>query len=160
MPLTWLLLFFVQSLSGIWLFVTPMDCSTPGFPVLHHFPELAQTRVHWVDDTTQPSYPLSPPSFGFSLSQHQDLSQYSESFSMSQFFTSGGQNIRASASESVLPMIIQDWFPLVWTGWISLVSKGLPRVFSSTTIQRHQFFSAQPLLLSSSYFRAWLLEKP
>ena len=75
----------------------------------------------------------------------------SESFPMSHFFALGGRSIRASASESVLPMIIQDWFPLVWTDWISLVSKGLPRVSSSTTIQRHQFFSAQPSLWCKSH---------
>ena len=64
-------------------------------------------------------------------------------FPMSQFFTSGDQSLRVSASTSVLPMNIQDWFPLEWTGWISLQSKGLSRVFSNTTVQKHQFFSAQ-----------------
>ena len=64
-------------------------------------------------------------------------------FSMSQFFTSGGQSIGVSASASVLPMNIQDWFPLGWTGWISLQSKGLSRVFSNTTVQKHQFFGTQ-----------------
>ena len=64
-------------------------------------------------------------------------------FPMSQFFTSGGQSIRVSASASILPMNIQDWFPLGWTGWISLQSKWLSRVFSNTTVQKHQFFSAQ-----------------
>ena len=67
----------------------------------------------------------------------------SGSFPMSQFFTSGGQSIRVSASTSVLPMNIQDWFPLGWTGSISLQSKGPSRVFSNTTVQKHQFFSAQ-----------------
>ena len=67
----------------------------------------------------------------------------SGSFPMRQFFTSGGQRIGASASASVLPMNIQNWFPLGWTGWISLLSKGLSRVFSNTTVQKHQFFSAQ-----------------
>ena len=66
----------------------------------------------------------------------------SGSFPMSQFFTSGGQSIGVSASASVLPMNIQDWFSLGWTGWISLQSKGLSRVFSNTTVQKHQFFSA------------------
>ena len=70
----------------------------------------------------------------------------SGSFPMSQFFESGGQSIRVSASASVLPMNIQDWFPLGWTGWTSLQSKGLSRVFSNTTVQKHQFFSAQPSL--------------
>ena len=67
----------------------------------------------------------------------------SGSFQMSQFFTSGGQNIGASASASILPMNIQDWFPLGWTGWISLQSKGPSRVFSNTPVQKHQVFSAQ-----------------
>ena len=67
----------------------------------------------------------------------------SGSFLMCQFFASGGQSIGVSASASVLPMNIQDWFPLGWTGWISLQSKGLSRVFSNTTIQKHQFFGAQ-----------------
>ena len=69
-----------------------------------------------------------------------------EAFLMSQFFTSGGQRIGASASASVLPMNIQDWFPLGWTGWISLQSKGLSRVFSYTTVQKHQSFYNQPFL--------------
>ena len=73
----------------------------------------------------------------------------SGSFQMSQFFASGGQSIGASAS--VLPMNIQDWFPLGWTGWISLQSKGLARVFSNTTVQKHQFFGAQPSLWSNSH---------
>ena len=68
------------------------------------------------------------------------------SFSMSRFFTSGGQNIGVSASNSVLSMDIQDWFPLGWTVWISLQSKGFSRVFSNTTVQKHQFFGAQPSL--------------
>ena len=75
----------------------------------------------------------------------------SGSFQMSQFFASGGQSIGISASTSVLPMNTQDWFPLGWTGWISLQSKGLSRVFSNTTVQKHQFFSAQPSLWSSSH---------
>ena len=73
----------------------------------------------------------------------------SESFPMSQLFAWGGQSIGVSASASVLPMNTQNWFPLGWTGWISLQSKGLSRVFSNTTVQKHQFFSAQ--LSSQSY---------
>ena len=75
----------------------------------------------------------------------------SGSFQMSQFFTSGGQSIGASASALVLSMNIQDWFPLVQTGWISLQSKGLSRVLSNTTVQKHQSFSAQPSLWSNSH---------
>ena len=80
------------------------------------------------------------------------------SFPISQFFTSGGQRIGASASASVLPMNIQDWFPLGWTGWNSLQSKGLSRVFSNTTIQKHQFFGTQLSLWSNSHIHTWLLE--
>ena len=83
----------------------------------------------------------------------------SEFFPMSQFFTSGGQNIGVSASASVLPMNIQDWFPLELTGWISLQSKGLSRVISNTTVQKHQFFGAQLSLLSNSHIHKWPLEK-
>ena len=82
------------------------------------------------------------------------------SFLVSEFFTSGGQSIRVSASALVLPVNIQDWFSLGWTGWISLQSKGLSRVFSNTTVQKHQFFSAQLSLWSNSHIHTWLLEKP
>ena len=84
----------------------------------------------------------------------------SQSFPMCQFFTSSGQSIEASASASVLPMNIQDWFPLELTGFISLQSKGLSRVFSNTTLQKHQFFGAQPYLWSNSHIHTWLMEKP
>ena len=84
----------------------------------------------------------------------------SGSFLMSPLFTSGGQSTGASATASVFPMNIQGWFPLESTGLISLLSKGLSRVFSSTTIQKHQFFSAQPSLWSNSHICMWLLEKP
>ena len=117
----------------------PMDCSTPGFPVLHYLPKLAQTNVYRVSDAIQPSHHLWPPAPpAFNLSQHQGL------FQESQLFTSGGQNIGASASASVLPMNIQGWFPLGLTGLISLQFKGLSRVFSSTTVQKQQFFGTQP----------------
>ena len=84
----------------------------------------------------------------------------SGSFLMSQFFTSGGQIIGVSASASVPPMNIQDWFPLGFTGWISLQSKGLSRVFSNTTVQKHLFFGSQLSLQSNSHIHTWLLEKP
>ena len=84
----------------------------------------------------------------------------SGSFPKSQFFTSGGQSIGVSASTSVLAINLQDWFPLGWTGWISLLSKGLSRVFSNTTVQKHQFFGAQLSLESKSHIHTWLLEKP
>ena len=83
----------------------------------------------------------------------------SVSFLMSQFFTSGGESAGASASALVLPMNIQDWFPLGWTGWISLLSKDLSRVFSNTTIQNHQFFGAQLSLWSNFHIHTWLPKK-
>ena len=117
----------------------PVNRSTPGLPVHHQLPELPQTHAHRVSDAIQSSHPLSSPSPpAFNPSQHQGL------FPRSQFFTSGGQSIGVSASTSVLPMNIQDWFPLGCTGWISLQSKGLSRVFPNTTVQKHQFFNTQP----------------
>ena len=110
-----------------------MYCSMPGLPVHRQLPEFTQTHVHQVGDAIQPSFPASG------------------SFQMSQFFASGGQSIGVSASASVFPVNIQDWFPLGWTGWISLQSKGLSRVFSNTTVQNHQFFSTQLSLESNSH---------
>ena len=81
-------------------------------------------------------------------------------FPMSQLFTWGGQTIGVSASASVLPMNTEDWSHLGWTGWISLQSKGLTRVFSSTTVQKHQFFSTQLSSQSNSHIHTWPLEKP
>ena len=98
----------------------PMDCSTPGFPVLHHLLELAQAHVHRVGDAIQP---LSSSVVPFSSCLQSFPT--SGSFPMSQFFTSGGQSTGILASASVLPMNIQDWFPLGCTGWISLQSEGL-----------------------------------
>ena len=91
------------------------------------------------------SYPQSLPASG--------------SFSMSQLFASGGQSIGVSASTSVLPMNTQDWYPLGWTGWISLQSNGLSRVFFNTTVQKHQFFGTQLSSQSNSHIHTWLLEK-
>ena len=132
----------------------PMDCSTPGFPIHHQLPELAQTHVHRVRDAIQPSHPLSSPSVpAFNLSRHQGLFQWVS-------YLHGGQSIGVSASASVLSMTIQDWFPLGLTGLMSLQSKGLSRVFSNTTVQKHQFFGAQLSLYSNSHIHTWLLEKP
>ena len=115
-----------------------MDYSTPGFPVHHQLLELTQTHVHRVGDAIQPSYPLSSPSFtAFNPSQHQGLFQWVSSLHQV------AKVLGVLASASVLPMNIQDWSPLGWTGWISLQSKGLSRVFSNTTVQKHQFFGAQ-----------------
>ena len=84
----------------------------------------------------------------------------SGSFPMSQLFAWGDQSIGVSASASVLPMNTQNWSPLGWTGWISLQSKGLSRVFSNTTVQKHKFFGTRPSLQSNSHIHTWPLEKP
>ena len=116
----------------------PMNRSMPGLPVHHKLPEFTQTHVLRVGDAIQPSHSLLSPS----PPNPQSLPA-SRSFPMSQLFTWGGQSIGASASASVLPMITQNWSPLGWTGWISLQSSGLQRVFSNTTVQKHQFFGIQ-----------------
>jgi len=106
-----------------------MNHSTPGLPVYHQLPESTQTHVHQVGDAIQPSHPLlslSPPAFN--LSQHQGLFKWVSS---------------SHQVAKVLEFQLQDWSPLGWTGWISLQSKGLSRVFSNTTVQKHQFFGAQ-----------------
>ena len=126
-----------------------MDCSMPGFPVHHQLLELAQTHVHWGGDAIQPSHPLSSPSL-----------PSIRVFSKVPVLRSGGQSMGVSASASVLSMNIQDWFPLGLSDWISLLSKGLSRVFSSTTVKKHQFFSTQLSLWSNSHIHTWLLEKP
>ena len=94
------------------------------------------------------------------FSSHLQSFPASGSFPVSQIFTWGDQSIGVSASASVFPMNIQDWFPLKWTGWISLQSKGLSRVFSNTTVQKHQFFRAQLSSQSNSHIHTWPLEKP
>ena len=132
----------------------PMDCSMPDFPVHHQYAELAQTHVHWVGDAIQSSHPLStpsPPAFNLSSARI---------FSNESVLPSGGQSIGVWASTSVTPMNIQDWFPLWLSGLISLQSRELSPVFSSTSVWKHQFFSAKPSLWSSSHIHTWLLEKP
>ena len=118
-----------------------MDCSTPGFPVLHHLPELAQTHVHQVSDAIQPSYPLS--FFSFCLQSFPE----SGSFPMSWLFASGGQRIGASASASASSPFNEHsgLISFKMTGWISLLSKGLWGVFSRTT-NRSINFSVLSLL--------------
>ena len=133
----------VQLLSHVQLFATP-DCSTSGLPVYHQLPEFTQTHVPmglpnslswWCHPTISSSV--------IPFSSHLQSFPASEAFLMSQLFASGGQRIGVSNSASVLPMNIQEWFPLGLTGWISWQSKGLSRVFSNTTVQSHQFFSTQ-----------------
>ena len=128
----------------------PVDCLTPGFPVVHHLPELVQTHVHWVSDAIQPSHPVVL--YSSCLQSFPVLG----SFLVSQLFIWGGQSIGVSASASVLPINPQGWSPLGWTGWLSLQFKGLSRVLSNTTVQKHQFFSIQPSLRSNSHIYTWL----
>ena len=133
----------------------PMNCSTPGLPVHHQLPEFTQTHVHHVSDAIQPSHPLSSPSPPApNPSQHQGLFQWVNSSH------EVAKLLGVSASASVLPMNTQDWSPLGWTGWISLQSKRLSRVFSNTTVQKQQSFSTHPSLWSNSHINTWLLEKP
>ena len=122
----------------------PMNRSTPGLPVYHQLPEFTQTHVHRVSDAIQPSHPLSFSSCPQSLPALR-------SFPMSHLFPSGGQSAGVSTLASFLPKNTQDRSPLEWTGWISLQSKGLSRVFSNTTVQKHQFFSTQLSSQSNSH---------
>ena len=132
----------------------PMDCSTPGLPVHHQLPDFTQTHVHWVGDAIQPSHPLSSPSPPApSPSQNQSLFQWVNS-------ASGGQNIGAWVSASLLVVNIQGWFPLGLASLNSSQFKGLSRVFSSTTTEKHQLFDTQPSLWSNSHIHTWLLVKP
>ena len=134
---------------------SPMNCSTPGLPVHHQFPEFTQTRVHQVSDAIQPSHPLSsssPPAPN--PSQHQSLFQWINSSH------EVAKVLEFSALASFLPKKSQGWSPSEWTGWISLQSKGLSRVFSNATVQKHQFFGAQPSSQSNSRIHTWPQEKP
>ena len=130
----------------------PMDCSTPGLPVHHQVYSNSCPLSWWchpaISSSVVPfsSCPQSLPASG--------------SFLMSQLFAWCGQSIGVSASASVLPMNTQDWSPLGWTGWISLQSKGLSRVFSNTTVQKHQFFGTQLYSQSNSHIHTSPLEKP
>ena len=133
----------------------PMNRSTPGLPVHHQLPEFTQTRIHRVSDAIQPSHPhLSPSPPAPNPSQHQSLFQWVNSLH------EGGQSTGVSALASFLPKKSQGWSPSEWIGWISLQSKGLSRVFSNTTVQKHKFFSTQLSLQSNSHFHTWLLQKP
>ena len=130
----------------------PMDCSTPGFPVLHYL---------WVCSNSCPLKSVMP--FNHLILCHPFSScpqtfPASGSFQM-RHFSSGGQSIGVSTSTSVLPMSIQDWFPLELADLI-LQSKGLSRVFSNTTVEKHQFFSTQLSFWSNSHIHTWLLETP
>ena len=150
----------VQLISHVWLFATTWTAAHQA-SLSFTISQFAQTHVHWFGDAIQPSCPLlcpSPPG----------LQSFPASgpFLMSWLLASGSLHLQyvpstgASPSASVLPTNIQGWFPLGWTGWISLQSKGLSGVFSNTTVQKHQFFGVQPSLWSSSHIHTWLLERP
>ena len=135
----------------------PMGCSTTGILVHHQPLELAQTHVHRVDDAIQPSHPLSSPSPpAFNLCQHQGLFQWVSS--LNQVAKVLALQLQPQSFQWIFS--IQGWIPLGLTGLISSQSKGLSRAFSNTTVQKHQFFSAQPSLWSNSHIHTWLLEKP
>ena len=116
-----------------------------------------------VHSNSRPSSPWCPPAISSSVVPFSSCPQSlpaSESFPMSQLFAWDGQSTGVSSLASFLPKNVQDWSPLEWTGWISLQSKGLSRVFSNTTVQKYQFFSAQLSSQSNSHIHTWLLEKP
>ena len=144
----------VQSLCRVWLFVTQWTAArqaSVSFTISQKLLKLTSIESvmpsdHLVLCRTFSSCLQSVPASG--------------SFPMCQFFTSGGQSIDPSASVSVLPMNTQDWFPLGLIGLISMQSRGLSRVFSNTSVQKHWFFGAQPSLWSNSHIHTWLLEKP
>ena len=131
----------------------PMDCSTPCFPVLDHLLKLAQTHVHWVSDVIQPSRPLSCPSPAFNLSSIRGFSNESDIHIRWPKYWSFSFSINPSNEYSGLTSFRFD-------SLISLQSKGLLKVFSNTTVQKHQFFGAQPSLWSNSHIYIWLPEKP
>ena len=144
----------VQSLSHVWLFATPWTAACQdslsitnswNLPKLMSI-ESVMPSSHLI--LCRPLLLLPP------------IHPASGSFPMSQLFAWGGQSIGASASASVLPKDTQDWAPLEWTGWISLQSKGLSRVFPNTTVQKHQLFGAQPSSQSNSHIHTWPQGKP
>ena len=138
----------------------PMDCSLPGFPVHHHLLKFVQSHVHWVSDAIQPSCPLVP----FSSCLQSFLA--SGSFLMSRIFSNGSALCSKwpkiwSFTFSINPSNEYSEFIYFRTDWFDLLeSKDLSRVFSNTTVQKHQFFSVQPSLRSNSHIHTWLLEKP
>ena len=144
----------VQSLSHVRLFATPwtaarqasLSITNSGSSPKLMYIELVMPSSHLILCRPLLLLPPIPPSIRV--------------FPMSQLFTWGSRSTGASASASVLPMNIQDWSPLGWTGWISLQSKGLSRVFSNTTVQKHWFFSTQLSSQSNSHIHTWPLEKP
>ena len=131
---SWLFIFVVQSLSRIWLFMTPWTAAHQGSLSITTSPSLLKLM------SIESVMPSNHFIFCYPFSSHPQFFPASGSFQMSQFFTSGGQSIGVSVSISVFPMNTQDWFPLGLTDCISLQSNGLSKVFSNITVQKHQFF--------------------
>ena len=125
----------------------------PGLPLHHQLPKFTQTDVRRVGDAIQPSHPLRSTSPAFNVAQHQGIFQWVSSLHQV------AEIVELQLLASVLPMNIQDWFPLGLTGLISMQSKGLSRVFSNTTVQKHQFLGTHPSLWSNPHIHTWLLEK-
>ena len=148
-----------QSLSCVQLFATPwITARQASLSTTNYRSSLKLMSIEFVMPSNQlilcfPLLLLPPEAL-------LPLSSASETFPMSQLFAWGGQSTGVSALASVLPMNNQDWSPLGWSGWISLQSKGLSRVFSNTTVQKHQFFGAQLSSQSNSHIDTWPLEKP
>ena len=144
----------VQFVSRVWFFATPWTaahqllCQLPNPRASSNSCPPSWWHIHTISSTLFPfsSCPQSLPA--------------SESFPMTQLFTGGGQSTGVSALASFLPKNTQGWYPLGWTGWISLQSKGLSGVFSNTTVQKHQFFVTQPSSQSNSHIHTWPPEKP
>ena len=143
----------VQSLSHVRLFATPRTTARQASLLITN--SQSPPKPISIESWCNPTISSSVVPFSSCLR----FSPTSRSFRMSQLFALDGQRIGVSASASVLPMNVQDWFPLGWTGWISLQSKGLSRVFSNTTVQKHQFFGAQLSLESHSHIHTWPLVK-
>ena len=148
----------VQSLSRVWLFATPWAAARQASLSITN--SQSSPRLTSIESVMPSNHlilcrpllllPPIPPS----------IRVFSNESTLLQLFSWGGQSIGVSASASVLPMNTQDWCPLEWTGWISLRSKGLSRVFSNTTVQKHQFFGAQLSSQSNSHIHTWPQEKP
>ena len=144
----------IQPLSHVQLFVTPWFAASQASL------SITNSQSSPILMCIEPVMPSSHLILCHPLSSCPQSLPNSRSFSMRQLFAWGGQSIGVSASASVLPMNTQDWSPLGWTGRNSLQSKGFARVFSNTTVQKYQFFSAQAFSQSNSYIHTWLLEKP
>ena len=153
---------FSQGISSIQFSRSVVSDSLPPHELQHTRPP-CPSPIPGVHSNSHPSSRWCHPAISSSVVPFSFCPQSlpaSESFPMSQLFAWGGQSTGVSASASVLPMNTQDWSPLGWTGWISLQSKGLSRVFSNTTVQKYQFFGAQLSSQSNSHIHTWPLGKP